>query len=278
MSGVVAVYGGGGAKAAAQLGAERALREAGLRPAAYVGCSFGAVVAAALAQGAEPDAVLARMVELGKRNVAVVDKLIFLLGITRPALLKPAHLREAFVALFGAAKFHELKTPLSVIATDLDSGEQVTFGANGLDAPLVEALMATCALPVYFPPVLIGGRRCVDGGLRAVLPLELALPFAPDRVVAVDVGPGFDEIDTGTADNRPRLIAYNQDALGVLMAHGTQDRLALWRTTPGRPPLTYVRPRVEKNATFATDKLQAYAAEGYRATKEAFGHQHSGRR
>lgn len=271
MSGVVAVYGGGGAKAAAQLGAERALREAGLRPVAYVGCSFGAVVAAALAQGAEPDAVLARMVELGRRKVAVVDKLIFVLGITRPALLKPGHLREAFVALFGATRFHELTTPLSVIATDLDTGEQVTFGANGIDAPLVDALMATCALPVYFPPVVIGGRRCVDGGLRAVLPLELTLPFNPDRVVAVDVGPGHDEIDTGVGDSRPRLIAYNQDALGILMAQGTQDRLALWRATPGRPPLTYVRPRVEKNATFATDKLQAYAAEGYRATKEAIG-------
>ena len=269
MTRVVAVYGGGGAKAAAQLGAERALREAGLRPAAYVGCSFGAVVAAALAQGEEPDAVLARMVELGKRKVAVVDPLIFILGITRPAVLKPGHLREAFIALFGNSTFRDLKTPLSIIATDLDSGEQVTFGANGVDAPLVDALMATCALPVYFPPVLIGGRRCVDGGLRAVLPLELTLPFNPDRVVAVDVGPGHDEIDTGVADSRPRLVALNQDALGILMAQGTADRLALWRATPGRPPLTYVRPRVEKNATFATDKLQAYAAEGYRATKEA---------
>ena len=269
MSGVVAVYGGGGAKAAAQLGAERALREAGLRPSAYVGCSFGAVVAAALAQGDDPDAVLARMVELGRRKVAVVDKLIFLLGITRPALLKPAHLRDAFVALFGATRFGDLTVPLSVIVTDIDSGEQVTFGANGTDAPLVDALLATCALPVYFPPVVLNGRRCVDGGLRAVVPLELALPFRPDRVVAVDVGPGFDEVDAGAKDARPRLIAYNQDALGVMMAHGTQDRLALWRATPGRPPLTYVRPRVEKNATFATDKLQAYAAEGYRATKEA---------
>ena len=269
MTRVVAVYGGGGAKAAAQLGAERALREAGLRPAAYVGCSFGAVVAAALAQGEEPDAVLARMVELGKRKVAVVDPLIFILGITRPAVLKPGHLREAFITLFGNSTFRDLKTPLSIIATDLDSGEQVTFGANGVDAPLVDALMATCALPVYFPPVLIGGRRCVDGGLRAVLPLELTLPFNPDRVVAVDVGPGHDEIDTGVADSRPRLVALNQDALGILMAQGTADRLALWRATPGRPPLTYVRPRVEKNATFATDKLQAYAAEGYRATKEA---------
>lgn len=269
MSKVVAVYGGGGAKAAAQLGAERALREAGLRPSAYVGCSFGAVVAAALAVGMEPDAALARLVELGRRNVAVVDPLIFLLGVTRPALLKPTRLREAFVALFGNATCKGTKTPLSVIVTDLDAGSQLTFGANGEDAPLVDALMATCALPVYFPPVVLGRRRCVDGGLRAVLPLELALPFSPDRVIAVDVGPGFDEIDNGAPDSRPRLIGYNQDALGVLMAHGTQDRLALWRATAGRPPLTYVRPRVEKNATFATDKLQAYAEEGYRATREA---------
>lgn len=269
MSGVVAVYGGGGAKAAAQLGAERALREDGLRPAAYVGCSMGAVVAAALALGQEPESVEAKMVELGRRRIAVVDPLIALLGIKRHALLKPGPFREALESLFGHARFGDMVRPLSVAVTDLDSGELVLFGAGGRDIPLVDALVATSALPLYFPPVVIDGRRYVDGGIRAVLPIESALRSDPDRVVAVDVGPGFDEAATTRANTLPPLIEINQSSLGILMAQGTLDRLALWRATPGRPPLTYVRPRVEKNATFATDKIRQYAEEGYRATREA---------
>lgn len=269
MSGVVAVYGGGGAKAAAQLGAERALREAGLRPAAYVGCSMGGVVAAALALGWEPEAVEARMVELGRRHIAVVDPLIAILGVRRPALLKPGPLREAFQALFGHARFGDMVRRLAVAVTDLDTGELVLFGSGGKEAPLVEVLLATCALPLYFPPVVIEGRRYVDGGIRAVLPIESALAFAPDRVVAVDVGPGFDEAPSSRTNTLPALIEINQSSLGISMAQGTLDRLVIWNGTAGRPPLTYVRPRVEKNATFATDKLRAYAEEGYRATQAA---------
>ena len=267
--GVVAVYGGGGAKAAAHLGAERALREVGLRPAAYVGCSMGAVVAAALALGWEPEAVGERMVDLGRRRIGMVDPLIFILGVRRPGLLKPDPLRAAFDALFLNARFGDMVRPLSIAVTDLDSGELVLFGTGGRDAPLVDVLLATCALPLYFPPVTLGGKRYVDGGIRSVLPIESALALQPDRIVAVDVGPGFDEAESAHSSPLPQLIEINQSTLGILMAQGTQDRLALWRSTPGRPPLTYVRPRVEKNATFATDKIRKYAEEGYRATREA---------
>lgn len=269
MSRVVAVYGGGGAKAAAHLGAERALREAGLRPSAYVGCSMGAVVAAALALGMEPEIVEKRLVELGRRRIAVVDPLVFLLGVKRPALLKPQPLRQAFEALFGHARFGDLVHPLSVAVTDLDCGDLVMFGTGGKEAPLVDVLMATCALPLYYPPVEIGGCRYVDGGIRSVLPIESALVFGPERIVAIDVGPGFDEGPTSRTNTLPALIQNNQNSLGISMAQGTLDRLELWKVTPGRPPLTYVRPRVEKNATFAVDRLQAYVAEGYRATSEA---------
>lgn len=271
MTRIVAVYGGGGAKAAAHLGAERALREAALRPSGYVGCSMGAVVAAGLALGLEPETIEARMVELGHLRIAVVDPLIAFLGIRRPALLRQGPLREAFSALFGPARFGDMVHPCAITATDVDTGAIITYGTAAEDAPLVDVLVATCALPLYYTPVRINGRRVADGGLRAVVPLETALDLSPDKVVAVDVGPGYDEVEPARASPLPPLIAANQDALGILMAQVTLDRIALWRATPGRPPLTYVRPRVEKNATFATDRLKLYAAEGYRAAKEALG-------
>src|SRR5437588_669819 len=74
----------------------------------------------------------------------------------------------------------------------------------GADAPLVDVLYASCALPLYFSPASIAGRRLADGGLRAVLPLQVAARLPADLVVAVHVGPGFDEtLPPPTVSARP---------------------------------------------------------------------------
>ncbi|MEO8226051.1 MAG: hypothetical protein ABI637_01395, partial [Gemmatimonadota bacterium] len=121
--------------------------------------------------------------------------------------------------------------------------------------------------PMFYPAVTVGGRRCADGGLRGVVPLDAAATDA-DRVVAVDIGPGFDELAAGPS-RYPALLRAHSDATGILMAANTALQLALWRTDPARPPLLYVRPHVERNATFRLDRLQEYAAEGYRAARAA---------
>ena len=53
------------------------------------------------------------------------------------------------------------------------------------------------------------------------------------------------------------------------MAANTESQLTLWRLDSARPPLVYVRPRTERNATFRVDRVRDYAAEGRRATREA---------
>jgi len=266
---VVAVYSGGGAKAAAHLGAERALREAGLTPERYVACSMGSVVAAALALGEAPDSIARRMADLGKRPIAVPDPLVAILGIRRPAILKPAPLRAAIESFVAARRFRDLKHPLAVVATDLDSAELVVFGDGGRDAPLIDVLMASCALPLYFPPVEIDGKRYVDGGVRSVVPLEAALHAKPDRIVAVDIGPGLEDRPADRPSTLPAMVRYNDDAINILMAAATRTQRALWLATPGLPPVTWVRPNMPRDATFATDQVERFVAEGYRAMQEA---------
>jgi predicted acylesterase/phospholipase RssA len=53
------------------------------------------------------------------------------------------------------------------------------------------------------------------------------------------------------------------------MAANTQSQLTLWRSDSDRPPLVYVQPRVERDATFRVDRVREYAGEGRRATREA---------
>ncbi len=72
-----------------------------------------------------------------------------------------------------------------------------------------------------------------------------------------------------TLRTTPPSVRANGDAVGALMADATAAQLALWRADPARPPLLYVRLRVERNVTFRVDRVRRYAEEGYRATRTA---------
>ena len=261
------VLSGGGAKTAAHLGACRALREAGFEPTWYVGTSMGAVIAAGLASGVANDELLERMADVGARGI-VRDPLAPIAGLFLRSLLKPGPLRSAIEALVPVRRFADLTVPLTVTAVDLDTGELVLFGAGAQTAPLVDVLCASCALPMYYPPVVIDGRRFGDGGLRCVVPLEPAAELDVELVLAVDVGPGFD-LPAPAAARVPAMVRAHDDAVGILMAANSENQLALWRADPRRPPLVYVRPRTERNATFRVDRVREYANEGRRATREA---------
>jgi NTE family protein len=262
------VLSGGGAKTAAHLGACRALREAGFEPTWYVGTSMGAVIAAGLASGVANDELLERMADVGARGI-VRNPLAPVGGLFLRSLLKPGPLRSAIEALVPVRQFADLSVPLTVTAVDLDTGELVLFGAGAQTAPLVDVLCASCALPMYYPPVVINGHRFGDGGLRCVLPLEPAAELDVDLVLAVDVGPGFDLPAPAEAARVPAMVRAHDEAVGILMAANSESQLALWRADPRRPPLVYVRPRTERNATFRVDRVREYANEGRRAAREA---------
>ena len=89
------------------------------------------------------------------------------------------------------------------------------------------------------------------GGSAGVLPLEAAARLCREPVIAVDVGPGFDTAaSAGRARAAPPLVRAHDDAVGTLDggAHRRPARALAGRRR--RPPLLYVRPRVERNATF----------------------------
>lgn len=266
---VVAILGGGGVKAVAHVGAMRALAEAGIQPTRYIGTSMGAAVAAGFAAGLTADAIEERLRSIRRRDVAAISPMALARGLYATAILRPEPLREALARLLPVTTFSGLSLPLTVTATDLDSGALVCFGAGGEDVPLVDAVYASCALPLLFPPARMDGRRVADGGLRGVIALEVARTLEADLVVAVDVGPGFDMEARAGGGNPPPAVRVHNDAQWVLMADAARLQLAWWRATPGLPRLLYVRPRVRRGATFDIDQAEYYLAEGYRATREA---------
>lgn len=228
---------------------------------------MGAVVAAALAAGVPFEEVRRRALSLRRKDVAPFNPLALLKGMFAPALLPESALRRTIERLVPTKRFEYLKIPLTVTATDLDSGELVLF-KGGME--LHDALYASCALPLYFPPLEVGGRRYADGGLRAVLPLEPARAIPADLVVAVNVGPGFDEqYSQPSAVPRlpPPLIRSHGEAIRIMMAAQAERAVADWPTDG--PKLVYVRAVAEREATFAVDRLEQYVEMGYQATKKA---------
>ena len=265
---VTVVLSGGGVKAAAHLGAVRALTEAGLHPTRYVGTSMGAVMAAALAAGATPEAILERARGIRRRDVARLSAVALVQGVFAPALLHDEPLRQTIARLVPLERFDQMAVPLTVTAADLDTGEEVRFGIGGEEAPLMEALYASCALPLWYPPAQLNGHRLADGGLRGPLPLSTAAAFEADLVIAVDAGPGFDALPSTGRMAPPAFLKAHLDALGVMMAFATEMELDLWRLSPARPRLVYVRPAVERGATFAVGQFAHYETEGYQTTRE----------
>jgi NTE family protein len=227
---------------------------------------MGAVIGAALAAGVPFEEVRRRALGLRRKDIAPFDPLALVKGMFARALIPGSALRRTIERMVPAKRFEHLKIPLTVTATDLDSGELMLF-KGGIE--LHDALYASCALPLYFPPLELDGRRLADGGLRAVLPLDAARAIPADLVVAVNVGPGFDEefVPSVQRSNVPALVRAHGEAVRIMMAAQADRAVADW--PKDAPRLVYVRPVAEREATFAVERLEQYVEAGYQATKKA---------
>ena len=102
-------------------------------------------------------------------------------------------LREMFSRPGRTNDFRKLKSRLFLVATDLDSGESIAFGADGNDTvPISTAVQASAALPGLFPPVEINGRHYVDGALIKTLHASVALKDGADIVFCINPLVPFD--------------------------------------------------------------------------------------
>ena len=170
---------GGGAHAAAHAGVLRALDRASVPVAGVGGVSGGALVAAAWAGGAD----LERLVE----QASHLHPWMWVRG-WGGGLLSGSKLGELIDEFLPIPTFEGLRVPVSVLATDVDTGEAVVFREGNLR----DAVRASCSFPGVFPPMTLGGRRLYDGGITEVIPVRLTREMAGESgiVVAVDANSG----------------------------------------------------------------------------------------
>jgi NTE family protein len=170
---------GGGAHAAAHAGAMLALDRAGIPVAGVAGVSGGALVAAAWAGGADLRGLVSQ--------AAALHPWTWVRG-WGGGLLSGTRLGAMIDEFLPVPTFEGLRVPVIVVATDVDTGEAVVFRQGNVR----DAVRASCSFPGVFPPMLLEGRRMVDGGVSEVVPVRRAREMAGDSgvVLAVDCNAG----------------------------------------------------------------------------------------
>ena len=206
------VLSGGGALGIAHLGILHDLECRNLCPGEIVGTSMGGIVGACMAVGMNEAAIFEQI----RRFSGVFNWLTF--SRSGNAMIDNKKIAKLFRALFGNRKMSETDIPLKLIATDLADGTKCVFGPDD-DVMMVDAVLATMAIPGIFSEHTINGRVYGDGFLCENLGANEAVL---DTVLAVDVL-GRNAFSSTLPDNffkttnvlemferSMRLLTYNQ--------------------------------------------------------------------
>ena len=202
--------GSGGVRGFAHLGVLEVLEREGIQPAAIAGSSVGAAIGAMYAfrpklapnlthvrkylQSELYDSTKLGYLKHSEENrKTIYDKLrvnlakgaVLATSMTRASLFDSDTLRANVSYLVPPVDIQDALIPLAVISFDLTTGEELvqTEGA------LIDAVMASCAIPGVFPAVDVNGRQAMDGGIVNPVPSDRARALGADLVIAVDVTP-----------------------------------------------------------------------------------------
>jgi NTE family protein len=226
---------GGGAFAAAQVGALQTLSEHGLRPGILTGTSSGALVAAAYAAGLHPDAIAAASVRFRWKMIARWS------STPRWGLLDSSAVTEAIHRVLGEDPLIEdLPRRFGALATDIRTRRALLIDKG----PLSTALRASMAVPGILPPVRQGRALLMDGGMIDNVPVAAARQLGATRVIVV------------------RLHARWENVRMMRTATRTADLVR-------DPTVLLIQPDMQRMAQWSTRDVPALIAEGRRTTEAA---------
>ena len=203
------VLGGGGARGLGHIGVLKALKKHSIPIHMVTGTSIGAVIGAMYAATLDPHWIenkfkefidseaykrigLHRLVPTSQPNSSIFqmaatymkNQIIINLANDRLGILKQERLSEIIEFLLPVKTFEELKIPFSCLAVDLNSGEDVVFNSGNL----IEAIVASSAIPGYIPPIEKDGMLLTDGAVSCPVPVKTVRKMGADFRISVDVG------------------------------------------------------------------------------------------
>jgi len=200
--------GSGGAKGLSHIGVIKELEKNKIKIDYVAGSSIGALIGGVYA--------INRDVKEIEDVVLGTDwkKIISLVDITfKGGIIKGGKVRKFIEKYVGKSKFKDLKTPLCVIATDIESGKPVIIDKGYI----IDAIMASIAFPLVFKPVEHKSKALSDGGLSIPVPAEVVRKMGAETVVAVNLDANYFEKEDKRLKKGLYEIANN--SLNILRYH-----------------------------------------------------------
>lgn len=272
------VFGGGGARGALQVGAIRALFEAGIFPQILVGTSAGGINASYLAlrgvdmsglEGLVNAWLEAERIELLPPNYLwLVLRALF----NRPASYTINRIKEFIISqgLTPAIRFADLKNiKLYLVASDLNNGCPMVFG-DDLQHSVLDGLLATTALPPWVAPIEKTGKLLIDGGVVSTLPIEAAISHGATEIIALDIS-DFRDLPEETRSFGPFMakLWFTMESrqreleLALASAHGVKVRYIhlLWRRTVQVWDFSHTQELIEAGYQQARKEISTWQSE-----------------
>ena len=227
--------GSGAARGLAHIGVLKVFETESLPVDAIAGTSIGAFIGALYAAGVS----IAQIEEVARdvdwRHLArLIDPVLPTSG-----LLDGRKMEKFMAELLPVRTFEELRIPLAVITTDVETGEELVIRKGDLQ----KALRAAIAFPGIFTPVSFAGRFLVDGGLCNPVPVDAARALGVDKVIGVCAIPEVDKrpsetflpVQSDEADRKkPRLPFFNAQRVEGLFRDIWHTNSRAARTEPPR--------------------------------------------
>jgi len=159
------------------------------------------------------------------------------------------------------------KTPheFYVIATDLGTGNRAIFGHDFIETPISDAIAASSALPIFYKPVTINGNEYIDGGLRGIASLDLAIECGAKLVVCINPlvpldnnksnGDQTREIDREKLYERGFTTVANQ-TIRILTHSGLHDHIKQLKRTCQDVDIILIEPKPNDQKMFIPNIMQ----------------------
>ena len=172
--------GTGAALGYALIGVVKAFERAGIPIDCLAGTSIGSVVGAPRLglSGAEIERVA-----VGVDKAWVWENLFWDITVPRSGVFAGTTLHRFLRSYFEDREFHQLDIPFGCVATDIETGDAVTFR----EGRVADAVRASCGIPLVFQPFPHQGRFLVDGGLVDPVPIRVTSQMGADVLVAVNL-------------------------------------------------------------------------------------------
>lgn len=168
---------GGGAKGFAHIGVFKMLEECALMPDIIAATSVGALMGTLYADGYRADEI--KELFTGREFSEFAQ-----LQLPKSGLFDSKRFRYFLKRHLRAKNIEDLQIPMVIMATDLDNGVSHEFRSGSI----VDAVTASCSIPIIFSPVIINGIHYVDGGLFHNFPVSIIREEC-QRVIGVNVSP-----------------------------------------------------------------------------------------